>query len=139
MKKITLLLVFSLASHFLFAKNEFIIDYKKVDKEFLNLSVLETNIEKGIIVAGENKLASDTTDYFHKQKSIDNNKFTFEKMDWGSFAWGFCCWPVGHFVVLTDNDVTVEKQKSFIYGHVAIRVVGLALTIYSAVSGLYGL
>ena len=34
-------------------------------------------------------------------------------MDWASFAWGFCCWPVGFFVVVTNKDKDSNQKKSF--------------------------
>jgi hypothetical protein len=39
-----------------------------------------------------------------------------DDMDWGSFAWGFCCWPVGFFVVITNKDKDSNQKKSFWIG-----------------------
>ena len=39
-----------------------------------------------------------------------------DDMDWASFAWGFCCWPVGFFVVVTNKDKDSNQKKSFWIG-----------------------
>lgn len=42
--------------------------------------------------------------------------FSIDDMDWGAFAWGFCCWPVGFFVVAINNSKTSDQKLSFWIG-----------------------
>ena len=37
-------------------------------------------------------------------------------MDWGSFAWGLLCCPVGFFVVVTNKDKEQAQKTSFWVG-----------------------
>ena len=40
----------------------------------------------------------------------------FEDVDWGAFAWGFCCWPIGIFTVILKDDVDKNSKNSFFAG-----------------------
>lgn len=42
--------------------------------------------------------------------------FSIDDMDWTAFAWGFCCWPVGFFVVAINNNKTSDQKLSFWIG-----------------------
>lgn len=58
--------------------------------------------------------------------------FSFDDMDWGSFAWGLLCCPVGFFVVAINGNKTSEQKASFWIGW----GVGAVLNIlYYAVAG----
>lgn len=48
--------------------------------------------------------------------SLSNPEFDFEDMDWGSFAWGLCCWPVGVFTVLLNDDKGNDSRISYFIG-----------------------
>ena len=37
----------------------------------------------------------------------------FEDVNWGAFAWGFCCWPVGVFTVLINDNKDKMAKDSF--------------------------
>jgi len=50
--------------------------------------------------------------------------FGFEDIDWGSFAWGFCCWPVGFFVVAINKNKDSDQKLSFWIGVITSAVVG---------------
>ncbi len=45
-----------------------------------------------------------------------NPMFSVDDMDWGSFAWGFCCWPVGFFVVAINSNKTSDQKLSYWIG-----------------------
>lgn len=61
--------------------------------------------------------------------------FSFSDMDWGSFAWGFCCWPVGFFVVGINGKKEQNQKTSFWIG----MGVGLVWNLVgSAVAALGG-
>lgn len=42
--------------------------------------------------------------------------FGFEDMQWDSFAWGFCCWPIGIFTVLLNNNKDTNHKISYFIG-----------------------
>jgi hypothetical protein len=42
--------------------------------------------------------------------------FSIEDLDWGSFAWGFCCWPVGFFVVAINDNKSSDQKLSYWIG-----------------------
>jgi len=46
--------------------------------------------------------------------------FGFEDMDWGSFLWGFCCFPcgalIGIFTVLLNDDKGSDSKLSYAIG-----------------------
>ena len=54
--------------------------------------------------------------------------FTIDDMDWGSFAWGFCCCPIGFFVVAINDDKTQEQKTSYWIGVIA----GVVLDVISS-------
>ena len=42
--------------------------------------------------------------------------FDLDDMEWGSFAWGFCCWPVGFFVVGINDSKSQDEKTSYWIG-----------------------
>jgi hypothetical protein len=53
-----------------------------------------------------------------KFASLDlaQSAFGIDDMDWGAFAWGFCCWPIGFFVVAINSSKTNDQKLSFWIG-----------------------
>jgi hypothetical protein len=53
-------------------------------------------------------------------KSLSANplspQFSLDNMDWGAFAWGFCCWPVGFFVVILNKSKDNDSKISYLIG-----------------------
>lgn len=62
--------------------------------------------------------------------------FSIEDMDWGSFAWGFCCWPVGFFVVAINNNKTSDQKLSFWIG-LGVSVVLSVISNFTVLAGSY--
>lgn len=50
--------------------------------------------------------------------------FSMDDMEWGAFAWGFCCWPVGFFTVAINDETTKDEKASYWIGVVVSAVVG---------------
>ena len=65
---------------------------------------------------------------FDSSVSLMAADFSVDDMEWGSFAWGFCC-PVGFFVVALNDDKTQDEKLSFWIGTIT------ATLIYSAIFG----
>ncbi|MGB3468652.1 MAG: hypothetical protein WBA74_25430 [Cyclobacteriaceae bacterium] len=42
--------------------------------------------------------------------------FSIDDMDWGSFAWGLLCCPIGFFVVAINGNKSKEQKTSFWIG-----------------------
>lgn len=42
--------------------------------------------------------------------------FSFDDMDWGAFAWGLLCCPIGFFVVAINGNKTSDQKASFWIG-----------------------
>ena len=60
--------------------------------------------------------------------------FGFEDMQWGSFAWGFCCWPIGIFTVLLNSNKDTNHKISYFIGigcAVILSIPGYFLQIYA--------
>ena len=58
--------------------------------------------------------------------------FSIEDMDWGAFAWGFCCCPIGFFVVAVNSNKDSNQKLSFWIGWGVSVVLS---TISSAIQG----
>ncbi len=61
--------------------------------------------------------------------------FTLDDMDWGSFAWGFCCWPVGFFVVAINRDKSKEEKTSFWIGMAVSTILGIISNVALLAAG----
>ena len=58
--------------------------------------------------------------------------FGFEDMQWDSFAWGFCCWPIGLFTVLLNNNKDMNHKISYFIGVGTAVILSLPSYIYFA-------
>ncbi len=56
--------------------------------------------------------------------------FSIDQMDWGAFAWGFCCCPVGFFVVAVNKNKSSESKISYWIGWAAGIVVNSISTVF---------
>jgi hypothetical protein len=103
-----------------FASNADLFDY--------NRSAIENNLSE--ITAIENVVVSNNYSYADLKNNYDGTinvdfsglanpagmMFGFEDIQWGSFAWGFCCWPVGIFTVLLNKNKDSNHKISFFIG-----------------------
>jgi hypothetical protein len=55
--------------------------------------------------------------------------FTIDDMDWGSFAWGYCCAPVGFFVVAINDKKSSDQKLSYWIGLATATFLGTIGTI----------
>ena len=125
MKKISTLL---LAFAFIFnvsASNAdlFSYDLSEITTELSDLEVVENLIDQNQnstveeintqIIKNNFLSTSFETNY---SSSLALRAGLIDDMDWAAFAWGFCCWPVGFFVVVTNKDKDSNQKKSFWVG-----------------------
>lgn len=108
--------------------------------DFAELEVLEKQIkENGLedynsLVQTNPDLLTDLnlTDLRSLNSLEATEGFTFDDMDWGSFAWGILCCPIGFFVVAINGNKSQDQKASFWIGW----GVGVVLNIaYWAVAG----
>jgi len=107
-------------------------DLSEISTELSDLEVVENvitynqnstieEINKKII--NNNFLSSSfDTDY---KSSLALRAGLIDDMDPGAFAWGFCCWPVGFFVVVTNKDKESNQKKSYFVGLGISTVLGI--------------
>ena len=126
MKRISTLI---LAFAFIFnasASNDdlFSYDLSEINTELSDLAVVENvitqnqnstidEINRKII---NNNFLSSSFDTNYKSSLMARNAFTLDDMDWGAFAWGLLCCPVGFFVVVTNKDKEKAQKTSFFTG-----------------------
>lgn len=119
------LFTFAASSEFSYDKDALATEFNQMDKAS---SLIETTnatydeISKNPVFEGNLELT--------KHIAVQPN-FSFDEMDWISFAWGFLCCPIGFFVVITNSDKSSEEKTSFWIG-VITNVVLNAIT-----TGLY--
>jgi hypothetical protein len=66
------------------------------------------------------------------QHGLRQSAFGLGEMEWGSFAWGFCCWPVGFFVVAINSNKSQNEKISFWIG-MGVSVVLTAISGQNAI------
>lgn len=98
-----------------FADNsEFSYDKNALTNEFSQLDKIETYVEETNVSYTE----LSNSPVFKGNIELTNAiavkpNLKFEDVDWGAFAWGFCCWPVGVFTVLINDDKDQNSKNSF--------------------------
>lgn len=50
--------------------------------------------------------------------------FGLSDMDWNSFLCGFCCWPVGIFTIILNDDKDSDQKTSYVVGVIVSVVLG---------------
>ena len=141
MKKIsTLLLAFALIFNVSASNADlFSYDLSEISTELSDLKVVEnvlslnqnSTIEEINTQIISNNFLSSSFDTKYKSSFISRNAFTIDEMDWGSFAWGLLCCPVGFFVVVTNKDKEQAQKTSFWIGWLTAVVVELSLYVVS--------
>ncbi|RUA32164.1 MAG: hypothetical protein DSY77_12140 [Bacteroidetes bacterium] len=100
----------------------FELNEEKINAEFAELNELETyvsmneNITLHSIYEKNAGLVDGMNLSYGPEGMMARNGFTLDDMEWGSFAWGFCCWPIGIFTVLLNNDKGSNHKISYFIG-----------------------
>lgn len=88
--------------------------------------VVETNADYNTLIA-----SNYPTSNLSANSAMATN-FSISDMDWGSFAWGFCCWPIGIFTVLLNKNKESDSKISFFVGlgtSVVLSLISSAATL----------
>ena len=97
--------------------NDFSYDKNQLSSQFSNLEQVSIFVEQNNVTYSElskNPLFEGNLDLTN-HISVKPN-FSFDDIDWISFAWGFLCCPVGFFIVVIDDDKSKEEKTSFWIG-----------------------
>jgi hypothetical protein len=105
------------------SSDDFNYDFEAHEAEFAQIA----EVEEAAVVTGFSfvQLASEDSPY--KVDGIEMGMaplFSIDDMDWGAFAWGFCCWPIGLFVVVFNSRKDGDQKLSFFLGLAFAAVIG---------------
>jgi len=141
MKKITLILSLCFLAFAIETKanDDFSYDLNEINSELTELNQVEEiileNENQSIIVL--NQEISENLSYgtkfieFNKTAFPMQQHFSFEEMDWGAFAWGFCCCPIGFFTVAINKEKDSAQKASFWIGAGVSTVVSIITNLIS--------
>ena len=145
MKKITLIvsLCFLAFATETKANDDFSYDLNEINSELTELNQVEDiileNNNKSIVYL--NQEISENLSY--GTKFIECNKtafpmqqhFSFEEMDWGAFAWGFCCCPIGFFTVGINKEKDSSQKASFWIGAGVSTLISIISNVITLAAG----
>jgi hypothetical protein len=124
MKKVTLLFTMMLFVVVANANNKtdlFTLDQDKFDVAMAELNDLEVFVEANGIANYAELTAKNAALTYNLSLNADlsgfeRDSFGFDDMEWGSFLWGFCCWPIGLFTVLLNDSKGRNHKISYFIG-----------------------
>ena len=147
MKKITLILSLCFLAFAIETKanDDFSYDLNEINSELTELNQVEEiileNKNKSIVYL--NQEISENLSYgtkfieYNKIHSPMQQQFSMDEMDWGSFAWGFCCCPIGFFTVAISKEKDSAQKASYWIGVGVSTVFSLISSAITAASGGY--
>ncbi|MFN3529602.1 MAG: hypothetical protein ACK417_06740 [Bacteroidia bacterium] len=137
MKKLLSLAFVLLLSSQLFATQsaDFSFDEAAFNTEMAELNQLETSL-----LANNFNLESSDTRLNNQLAalSLNSNAFGIDDMEWGAFAWGFCCWPIGFFVIAINSGRSSDEKLSFWIG-MGVSVIISAISAAAGAGSAAGL
>lgn len=109
----------------------FTYDEAGVEAQFSAMNDLDTYLDLNTGTTYADLQASGTASQFdlNWNQFNANAAFSISDMDWGSFAWGLCCWPVGLFVVLINSNKDSDQKMSYLIGVACVVVINLIYLI----------
>jgi hypothetical protein len=117
----------------LFSMDENVIEY-----EFEALHELEKYIEtSGFISLVEVKATNPgILNQLNASSNFSPNQlnFGFDDMNWGAFACGFCCWPIGFFTILLNGNKDSDDRISYLIGAGISIIIGAISQPYQPVN-----
>jgi hypothetical protein len=96
---------------------KYTLDENSLDKEFKNLNNIEEQVQKSNFDTSVMKeITSNPASTIVSAEPLSINQANEFYMDWESFAWGFCCCPVGFFTVAVNNNKDSDMKTSYWIG-----------------------
>ena len=139
MKKIS---TFILALSFIFSASASNADLFSYDLSEINTELLDLEVVENVIAQNQNSTTDEINrkiinnnflnssfDTNYKSSLMSRNAFTIDDMDWGAFAWGLLCCPVGFFVVVTNKDKEKAQKTSFFVGWLTAVIVEVIVIV----------
>lgn len=115
--------IMSCATLFAGNANLFNYDQEKINHEMISLDKLENYIlSQGH--ADNDVLVASNIDLTTNALNPAGLAFGIEDVEWGSFAWGFCCWPVGIFTVILNDEKDKNHKISYFAGIITSAIIG---------------
>jgi len=131
MKKLLLMLTFFGAISFSGYANHndlFELNEEKINAEFEALNELEAFVDMNETATLSTVQAINpeltTSLAYAPGSTMAHNDFTIDDFQLGSFAWGFCCWPIGIFTVILNDSKGNDHAISYLIGIGALLVLG---------------
>lgn len=100
----------------------FELNEEKINAEFTELNELEAYVSMNENVTIHNiyeqnaGLVAGMNLAYGPEGMMGHSRFSLDEMEWGSFAWGFCCWPIGVFTVLLNSNKGSNHKISYFIG-----------------------
>ena len=145
MKMLSIFLFFISTTILSFGGNAALFSYNadELQNEFSDLQSLET-----MVIANQNLTIADFEQMdidWLSRIDLENMKttspvqamFGIEDMEWGAFALGFCCSPIGFFLVAISDERSNNEKLSYWIGVVINSLLSTIAVITSPTSGLY--
>ncbi|MFC2136950.1 hypothetical protein ACFLTE_02130 [Bacteroidota bacterium] len=126
MKIFTLLTIFAISVFSLSASQSDLFSYnaEEVETHFQELNELENHILNTNDLNLDNLIGSAVCLNSTSTSGIESSSFSIDDMDWGAFAWGFCCCPIGFFVVAINDEKDSDQKLSYWIGVGVSAVLG---------------
>ena len=133
MKKISTLL---LAFAFIFNVSASNADLFSYDLSEITTELSDLEVVENVIAQNQNSTVEEINTQIIKNNFLSSSFETnynsslalraglIDEMDWGSFAWGFLCCPIGFFVIITNKDKDSSQKKSFWIGTITSVILG---------------
>lgn len=108
-------------------------DKKEVQSEFEEINQVEQ------FVSTHQDATFQDVQSFYDANGLNNPSkgmvplFSIDDMEWGAFAWGFLCCPVGFFVVGINDSKRQDEKTSYWIGVVTSAVIGTIGTLTTPV------
>jgi hypothetical protein len=121
--------------------NSFNVDEEFAIAEFAELDELEATVQTAnleTMTYQEIVAKSEFNEALFLRDGIsgdDGGGFSLDDMDWASFAWGFCCCPVGFFVVAINKNKDKDQKVSYWIGYGVSALLSIISTVATAAGG----
>ena len=131
-----------LAFAFIFKASASNVDLFSYDLSEINTELSDLEVVENVIAQNQNSTIEEVNrkiinnnflnssfDTNYKSSLMSRNAFTIDDMDWGAFAWGLLCCPVGFFVVVTNKDKEKAQKTSFFVGWLTAVIVEVIVIV----------
>ncbi len=120
------------------SNNDFSYDKNALADEFNELNKVSTYVDETKVFYHE----LSNSHVFEGKIELTNTialkpNLKFEDMDWGAFAWGFCCWPIGIFTVVINDEKDKNSKHSYIAG-IASRAIATGVVYVAYIALIIG-